>query len=67
VESGALINIQNKFGISPLLIAVSEGNEDMVRLLLDNNADRSLKTDGGKTALDIATARGNENIIKLLK
>jgi ankyrin repeat protein len=39
----------------------------MVRLLLAHGADRNARTDGGKTAAEIARDRGNEGIAELLR
>jgi len=67
IDSGADINIRNRFGVTALLIAVAENNEVLVRKLIEKKADLTVRTDGGKTALDIAIVGGNANIIDLLK
>ncbi len=66
IDSGADINIRNKFGITALMIAVTEGNEEMVRKLLDNKADVTAKTESGMTALDIAHGKGSARIAEMI-
>jgi uncharacterized protein len=53
-------------GLSPLLIASLKGHIEIVRLLLENNADVDIKTDLGATALMIAAANGHTEIVRLL-
>ena len=66
VEAGGKVNIRNKHGVTPLVIAVAENNEDLVRYLLGRNADTAVSVDG-KSLLDLALAKGNRNIIDLIK
>lgn len=67
IDSGADINIRNKFGITALMIAVAEGNEEITQKLLDKKADLTVKTENGMTALDIAIGKGYSNIAELIK
>lgn len=46
--------------------AAKEGEIKMVKLLLDSGADVKAKNKKGKTALDIARAKGNMEIVKLI-
>jgi hypothetical protein len=46
----------------PLHIATRRGDASSVELLLNANTDRSARTRDGQTALDIARAKGYENI-----
>jgi ankyrin repeat protein len=59
--------IQNHFGVTALFIAVAENNEEMVRYLITRKADLKGKTANGLSILDVAQAKGNESIIRLLK
>ena len=48
------INVQNKSGLSPLMIATSAKNKKMVLYLLANGADISLKSKAGCTVWEFA-------------
>ena len=41
-------------GMTPLMLATLDGNEDLVQLLLDKGANVNAKTPSGDTALSIA-------------
>ena len=63
VERGADLNATAKFGLSAVMLAVVAGHPEIARLLARAGADLSLKGSGapgfaGKTALDLAAARG---------
>ena len=60
------INHANEDGNTALIIAANKNNKEMVKLLLENGADPSIKNKYGKTALDIANEKGNQEIIKIL-
>jgi uncharacterized protein len=47
--------------------AVSKNNEEIVRILVDNGADRSIVNKKGKTSLQEAEEHGNEVILEALK
>jgi serine/threonine-protein phosphatase 6 regulatory ankyrin repeat subunit B len=53
-------------GLSPLLISSLKGHSEIVRLLLENNADINIKTSEGATALMISAANGHTEVVKLL-
>jgi hypothetical protein len=60
-ETGkADINIPDKKGQTALMIASIRGNDEVVRILLEKGADRDLKSNEGKTALDIASEYMNK-------
>ena len=48
------INYQDSDGFTALMVATDAGNIPMVKLLLENGADRSLKDSEGRTAFDMA-------------
>jgi serine/threonine-protein phosphatase 6 regulatory ankyrin repeat subunit B len=67
IEGGIGLNIGDKLGNTPLMIACKKGIFWMVEYLITNNADISIKNKDGKTALMIASMNGHEAIVKLLK
>jgi len=53
------------FSVNPIY-ASTFGHKEIVELLLSSGADKTLKDNREKTALDHATMQGNDEIIKLL-
>ena len=51
---------------TPLLVAASKGNADMVRLLLKNGADLDAKDDCDNNALHIACSKGHADVANRL-
>ncbi len=64
VERGADLNASNAHGVTALMIASARGNIPMIGLLLEAGADPALKSDAGKTAIDIARENLNEDAVK---
>lgn len=67
------INKKNKKGMTPLLFqilsAANSGGDDarqIVKLLIDNNADVDLSDETGQTPLWLASLYGNVEIVKML-
>jgi ankyrin repeat protein len=56
----------NFLAVTPLHCAVYQGNEAMVQLLLENDADINAQTNSGDTALHLATIKGHRKIMKIL-
>ncbi len=50
-------------GITPLMIAVERGEDDLVTYLFEREADVNAQADDGRTALTIARERNNDKII----
>lgn len=67
LKHGAGVNALNLVGESPLHEAVTFGNVDAVRVLLERGADRNLKAEDGTTALARARAEGHDAIVELLQ
>lgn len=60
-------NAQNKYGDSPLTLAIQEKNDLCVQILLDAKADTELvETLTGDTALMIAAESGNLEVMRML-
>jgi len=66
VAAGADINKENKYGKTPLEIAVSSGNLDMVRLLVELGADINKENKYNRTPLEIAISSGKIDMLRLL-
>lgn len=54
LDSGALHTLTDNQGNSALILAAQRGNTEIVRLLMNKDADPSAKTRAGQTALDLA-------------
>lgn len=68
VERGAALDATAKYRLSAVMLAVINGHVDIVRTLVQAGADLTLQGSGapgfaGKTALDLAVARGEPAMI----
>ncbi|GLH04765.1 Ankyrin repeat and KH domain-containing protein mask [Gryllus bimaculatus] len=61
-----LINKSDKHGITPLMLAVAGGHEEVIKILLDFGADTNLYNSHHCTALDIASTKRFKKIVHLL-
>ncbi len=61
------INAQNKKGETALYWAAQKGYGPVVKILLANDADKTIKTKAGLTALDIAKKYNQQAVMKLLQ
>ena len=68
IESGANTELRNKVGQTALSIAVSDGNEDLWKLLLDRPNGSNIDSGGGShpTALHIAAEQGEIRTVEQL-
>eukprot|EP00043_Microstomoeca_roanoka_P011270 m.106341 g.106341 ORF g.106341 m.106341 type:complete len:323 (-) comp15149_c0_seq3:43-1011(-) len=67
ISNGADINCHDKqHGWTPLHMAISSGNRDIVRLLIERRADLKATTIDGQTPLHTATIYGHIDIVRLL-
>jgi hypothetical protein len=62
----ANVNARDHRGFTSLHRAAEMGHEDMVKVLLENGADKAIVAEG-HTALSLAKMRENKNIIQLLQ
>ena len=66
LEAGADVNVQNSDGQSALMLAATEGCDELVRLLLDAGADVNAQDSSGRSALMLAAEEGNDDLVRLL-
>ena len=65
IAAGADVNAENVLGATPLMVAVSEG-EESVQLLLEQGALPNAKTKYGVTTLEFAIDENDANVVQLL-
>jgi hypothetical protein len=65
LKSGALVNAKDNRGFTALHRAAEMGHIEILQLLLINGADKNIQAEG-HTALTLAKARENKQIIELL-
>jgi len=66
LDAGADFNVQEKIGITPLMISCKKGRLDQVHMLLKKGADVNLKCKKNLKALDYANQQENTDIIEAL-
>ncbi|XP_017568912.1 fibronectin type 3 and ankyrin repeat domains protein 1-like isoform X2 [Pygocentrus nattereri] len=67
IRAGTDVNVRDKDGKTPLMLAVLNNHEELVELLLDSGADHHVKNEFGSGAAEMAKAFGRQNIISLLE
>lgn len=66
VENGANIEVKNKDGYTPLIVASWNGHLEIVKFLVEKGANVEAKNDYGDTPLTLASMDGNFEVIKFL-
>ena len=66
LEKGADPRARKSDGTTPLHLAASREEVEVGRILLAHGADVEAKDDYGRTAFDVASERGCDEIMKLL-
>jgi len=67
VAHGADVNAAAALSYTPLHVAASRGNEELVRFLTESGARIGAKMDDGKTAADLARDRGHPKVAAVLE
>ena len=67
IERGVNLNSENRRGITPLIIAASQGRNEIVRILLQRKADSTRRDYTGRTALMWAEWSRKPQIVKILR
>ena len=67
LENGLNVNCQNNLGQTPLHIAISKNNIELIELLIKFEPDTNISTKkDGLTAMNYAEIQGNKNIINII-
>lgn len=66
INAGVNINATNRYGDTPLLLAISEFHEDIAQILINHGADVNIPDPYGNTALTEASMYGYTDIVCLL-
>jgi len=66
IRAGADARLADRYGVTPLSLACSNGNAAMIRLLLDAGADPNSTDPAGETALMTAVRVGDLDAVKVL-
>lgn len=63
LDAGADVNAVDESGRTALIVAVTYGNEDVVKLLMESKANLDVKNEKGETAFLIAFHNGHLNVL----
>ncbi|MFH0822125.1 MAG: ankyrin repeat domain-containing protein, partial [Pseudomonadota bacterium] len=67
VERGAQVNVRDREGKTPLIVAAGAGNLDTVEILLERGGEVNARTDYGWTAIMEAYFEGHPDVVAWLK
>lgn len=63
VQGGASVNIREKDGVTPIMIAASRGDSVLIRYLIENGANLKLRNEIGQTVVMIASKTGHARVL----
>jgi ankyrin repeat protein len=66
ITSGASIDLQNKNGLSALMVAINHEEIDVIKLLMAAGANIELTDREGGSAVDLARESGSETMLRLI-
>jgi uncharacterized protein len=66
IKAKSKLEHRNKFGMTPLLLAISSGHTDIAVSILDNGGDPNIALPDGSTALIVAAQTGNLHLVQTL-
>ncbi|XP_047549452.1 fibronectin type 3 and ankyrin repeat domains protein 1-like [Lutra lutra] len=67
IEGGADVNMRDKDGKTPLVVAMLNNHEELVQLLLNKGADASVKNEFSKGVLEMARVFDRQTVVSLLE
>lgn len=66
IRAGANVNAQTKNKMTPLMAAAQVGRPAIVQALLNRNADPTVESSKGATAVSLAKKRGHEKVAQMI-
>jgi uncharacterized protein len=67
ISAGSNVNVQDRGGFTPLMIASMYGYRNIVIILLKSGAKAKIKSRSGHTAMDFAIKNRRKKVVFLLK
>jgi len=67
IDAGAIVNVKQQAGFTPLHAAAQQGDIEMIILLLEHHAEVDVRMEGGKLPADLAEEKGFVEIAEILR